>query len=84
MELLILSVLAVYGITLIISETDAPFGVLYKLREKYDMLSCFICVSVWVSALVSLYTVSNFGEWLLHTFAFSGAAILLNRLSNDY
>jgi len=49
----------------------------YIAEFIYEQLSCFWCVSIWVSIIVTLIAVSNF--WLaLIPFALSGASILIS------
>lgn len=83
---LIFSTLAVYGVTTIITEADGPFGVFYKLRQInwLSALQCFICASVYVAAVTSLFIATNLAEWLIFTFGLSGAAILAHKLSGEY
>lgn len=75
-------ILANFALTLILVEQDGPYGVIYKLRQKLKALKCMTCTSVWVGALLALTDASNILEWLILTFALSGATIILDRIIN--
>lgn len=83
---LILSAFAVYGVTTIITEADGPFGIFYRLRqlEWLGALQCFMCTSVYVAAVTSLFVASSLPEWVIFTFGLSGAAILAHKLTGEY
>lgn len=83
---LILSAFAVYSITTILTETDGPMGLIYKLRELkwLTALRCFMCASVYVSAVTSLLVSGSLKEWAIYTFGFSGVSILAHKLAGEY
>ena len=50
--ILILMILAVYGVTTILTETVGPYNILYKLRRvEWLPFACFYCTAFWVSLL---------------------------------
>ena len=77
------SLLATYGLTLILTEADGPFGVLYKLRHLKGLgaLKCFVCTSVWVGALFALLTTQSALEFVIYALGYAGGAIVLHRLT---
>lgn len=79
---ILLSILATYGVTKMIVDSDGPWGIFYKLRRVswLGALECYLCLSVYIGAVVALYSAHNVLQWVLYTFAFSGGAILLNKL----
>jgi Na+/H+ antiporter NhaD/arsenite permease-like protein len=81
METLI-SILVVYCVTHFLVELDGPFDIFLKLqRVKWlGALHCFSCCSVYVAAVVALYSTHTPLEWLVHTFAYAGAAIIIHEI----
>lgn len=82
--LYILSALAVYRISLMVTDDHGPLGVFDKLRSwtsrsKYELvrLTCFRCTSVLVALPVSLL----FTYWFITWFALAGAALIILELT---
>lgn len=52
-------ILATYAITLTLTESEGPFGAIYKLRtnkavDNFGLLNCFLCTAFWVSLIICL------------------------------
>jgi len=86
---LVLSVLAVWRITHLLSKEDGPFDIIYAIRKKAgagffgSLLDCFYCTSVWVSLPFGLWTGIGWPEKLLYWAALSGAACLLEQATTS-
>jgi hypothetical protein len=84
-----LAVLAVWRITHLICLEEGPWGVCSRLRriagEGFwgELLHCFYCLSVWVSLPFAIYLPGFWLQKFIGWWAFSGAAILLERVSRD-
>lgn len=84
---LLLGTLGVWRITHLLHAEDGPWKLLTKLRELLgrtllgQLFDCFYCLSLWISAPFAWLTGEDWKERLLLWPAFSGAAILLERVS---
>ena len=84
----IIILLAVWRITHLFQAEDGPFDLIYKLRLFVGdgffgkLMDCFYCLSIWVSIIPAIYFGFSAASILLLTFAFSGGAILLEKLTN--
>jgi hypothetical protein len=82
----ILGVLGVWRMTHLLSAEDGPWEAFVRLRRFAgssiwgEMLDCFYCLSLWVSAPFALLLASTWREALLLWLALSGGAILLERI----
>jgi hypothetical protein len=85
----LLSVLAVWRITYLICQEEGPLGVCSRLRRMAgkgfwgELLHCFYCLSVWVSLPFAIYLPGRWLQKFIAWWGFSGAAILLERVSRD-
>lgn len=83
--LLILGALGVWRITHLLAAEDGPWDLLVRLRRRAgegfwgELLDCFYCLSLWISAPFAVLLGSSWPERLLLWPALSGAAILLER-----
>ncbi|MFT3979686.1 MAG: hypothetical protein QM687_04395 [Ferruginibacter sp.] len=81
----ILSILATWRLTHLLSKEDGPFDWVYFLRIKAgagffgSLLDCFYCVSVWIALPFGLWLGLHWGDKLLYWAAISGAACLLEQ-----
>jgi hypothetical protein len=83
---LILGSLCVWRITHLLAAEDGPWNLVLKLRRGApgfwaDLLDCFYCLSLWVSAPFALLIGQTWLERALLWPALSAGAILLERLS---
>jgi hypothetical protein len=89
MYFLILGVFGVWRVTHLLSQEAGPLEIFSKLRRLAgegfwgQLFSCFYCMSVWVSAPFAILLAQSWKERTLLWLAFSGAAILLERISGD-
>jgi hypothetical protein len=83
----ILAVLATWRITHLIHTEDGPGDVVRRLRVAIGdgwigkAVACFYCLSVWIAIPFAVAVGHGVGEILLAWPAFSGGAILLERLT---
>lgn len=89
--ILLISALATYRLSLMLSSEEGPLAIFARIRRKVPPktnpgrgIRCFICWSVWIAATVTLYLL-----WLgmitkeilpLYWFAVSGAAVLVHEI----
>ncbi|MGJ7032027.1 DUF1360 domain-containing protein [Niabella hirudinis] len=84
----LLSVLAVWRITHLVTKEDGPFDVVFLLRKKAGsrfwgkLMDCFYCTSIWVALPFGYGLGTGWGERFLYWFAVSGAACLLDRATD--
>jgi hypothetical protein len=82
-----LAALATWRITHLLAEEDGPADVVVRLRARLgagqlgSLMDCSYCLSVWVAAPLSLVVARRPREAPLTWLALSGAACLLERLT---
>lgn len=90
---IILGSLAVWRVTHMLFDELGPFGAFARFRAWTatkdetvggiaDLFDCFLCLSVWVGAIASLFISNTLKEFILNTLALSASAILINRVFN--
>lgn len=85
---LVLGILGVWRITHLLQAEDGPWDIIVRLRGRAgvgfwgQLLDCFYCLSVWISAPLALYLGEELGEQILLWPALSAGAILLERVTN--
>lgn len=85
---LILSILAAWRFTHLMSKEDGPFDLIFLLRKKAgagffgNLLDCFYCVSVWISLPFGIWLGNNRIEKILVWWAISGAVCLLEQATS--
>lgn len=72
------AILATFMLTYLVTGSEGPYGVLYKLRQSLPLFKCFVCTSVWAGGFIALFMTPVFYEWPLFALAFSGGAVLIN------
>ena len=83
----VLGVLATWRIAHLFAEEDGPFDVVVRFRSVLGdgffgrMLDCFYCLSMWVAAPVAFFVGRTPVELVFTWLALSGAACLLERVS---
>jgi Protein of unknown function (DUF1360) len=81
----IISCLAVWRVSHLLSEENGPFDLLYKLRKDVgvgffgSLLNCFYCCSIWVAMPFAIYCGKDWVEKFVLWFALSGAACLAQK-----
>ena len=81
-------VIVVWRLTHLISAEDGPFDLIFKLRKLLGnsflgkLMDCFYCLSIWVGLAVALFAGTNIPEIIILVFYYSGASILLEKLTN--
>ncbi|MGA8030704.1 MAG: DUF1360 domain-containing protein [Bryobacteraceae bacterium] len=86
----VLAVLAVWRVTHLIANESGPWDVFLKLRQLggpgiiAELLSCFYCLSIWVSLVFVWFIPGGVIERIVTWLALSGAAILLERATGDH
>lgn len=82
--------LAVWRITHLLAKEDGPWDMIFKLRKQLgqgfwgSLLDCFYCLSIWVALPFGWGEGSTVQEKLLWWLAFSGAACLLEKVTNRF
>jgi hypothetical protein len=83
----VLGAVAVWRITHLFHAEDGPWDILVHFRRLLgnsifgQAADCFYCLSLWIALPFAIMFGHNFGEQFLLWWAFSGAAILLERFS---
>jgi hypothetical protein len=84
----IAAILATWRVAHLLSEEDGPFDIVFMLRKKAaagfwgGLLSCFFCVSVWVSIPFGLWLGNTVIEKIVFWLAVSGGAGVLYKLTD--
>jgi hypothetical protein len=85
----IIATLAAWRITHLLSAEDGPADVIVRVRVRLGdgivgrLLDCFYCLSLWVAAPIALIVCRSLVERLVTWVALSGAACLIERVTND-
>jgi hypothetical protein len=88
LEKYLLLVVVVWRITHLLSAEDGPFDLVFKIRKWLGnsflgkLMDCFYCLSIWIGLLAALYTGETAMQVVLFCFYYSGASILLEKLTN--
>lgn len=53
-EQMIILGLATTWVVLAVTRSDGAFGVFYKARQRFKLLDCHICLSIWVAMILYL------------------------------
>jgi len=86
LEFLIIT-LAIWRITHLLQAEDGPWDIIFKLRKAMgnsffgSMMDCFYCLSIWISLPFGLFMEKNWLHRIILWVAFSGASILLQKIS---
>jgi hypothetical protein len=81
-------VIVVWRITHLISSEDGPFDSIIACRKWLGnsffgkLMDCFYCLSIWVGLLCALFAGGHTVEVVLLTCYYSGAAILIEKVTN--
>jgi hypothetical protein len=83
-----LLVIVVWRLTHLISAEDGPFDLIIKLRKAAGqsffgkLMDCFYCLSIWIGLAAAFLASRNAKEIIILCFYYSGASILLEKLTN--
>jgi hypothetical protein len=82
----VLPVLATWRLGHLLWAEDGPWDLVTKVRRwaadhGTRLFDCFYCLSLWVAFPIALLVTHSFAAGLLDWLAFSGAAILLERVT---
>lgn len=84
---IVLSALAVWRISHLVSAEDGPFDIVYRLRRWLGagfwgkLMDCFYCSSVWVALPFGCWLGNDWKERVLTWVALSGAACLAEQIT---
>lgn len=87
-EKYVVLVIVVWRITHLLSMEDGPFDVVFKVRKWLGnsffgkLMDCFYCLSIWMGLLAAIYAGNTAMEIALLCLYYSGASILLEKLTN--
>jgi hypothetical protein len=88
--LFVLSILATWRLTHLLSKEDGPWNMIYHIRKAAgagffgSLLDCFYCLSIWVALPFGIWLGNNWWEKILYWWALSGGACLLEQLTASY
>jgi Protein of unknown function (DUF1360) len=84
----IMSVLAVWRLTHLLSKEDGPFNLIFKLRKQIGqgffgaLLDCFYCLSIWIAIPFGIWVANDIMEKIICCLALSGGACIIEKLIN--
>ena len=84
----IVLVIVVWRLTHLIGAEDGPFDLIFKLRKLCGnsffgkLMDCFYCLSIWIGILAAVYVSRNWETIIMLALYYSGASILLEKLTN--
>ena len=85
----LVAALAIWRVTHLLALEDGPADVVVRLRARLGsglagtLMDCFKCLSLWIAAPAALFISRKPLNWLFTWLALSGAACLLERLSQQ-
>jgi len=88
LEKYLLLVIVVWRLTHLISTEDGPFDSIIKLRKWVGnsffgkLMDCFYCLSIWIGLACACFAGRSITELIMLTLYYSGASILLEKLTN--
>ena len=83
----VLAVLATWRVTHLLANEDGPADLVVRFRALLGtsiagrLMDCFYCLSIWIAAPAALFVTHRPLEWTMTWLALSGAACLLERIS---
>ena len=86
----ILAVLATWRLTHLLAEEDGPADLVVRFRALLGngfagkLMDCFYCLSLWIAAPAALFVTHRPLQWLINWLAISGAACLLQRITQHH
>lgn len=76
---LLLTALAAYWLTMAVTQSDGPYLLFARARQRFTLLECVICIAIYASALV--YAVYFIIPALVAIMAIAGLVTALNAFS---
>ena len=86
-HLFLLSTLAVWRVSHLLSQEDGPFDLVIRFRKLFgqgffgSLLDCFFCLSMWVSVPFAVWLAADWKEGVVTWLALSGGACILFKLT---
>lgn len=90
MEFFILSILATWRLTHLLSKEGGPWDMIFHIRKAAgagffgNLLDCFYCLSIWIAFPFGIRLGHNWWEKILYWWALSGAACLAEQLTASF
>jgi hypothetical protein len=84
----LLAALAVWRLAHLVAYEHGPWDMLHRLRRRLSnhalgrVAACFYCLSLWIAVPLAWFLRFDLAESIVGWFALSGAAILLERITN--
>lgn len=83
METLI-TIFAVYMVANLLTQTNGPADIFFKLQRKFEGFQCFLCTSVYISALLSPFITDGLVNIFIYTFGLAGGATIIYWIEENY
>lgn len=80
--------IVIWRLTHLFSSEDGPFDLIFKFRKLLGnsffgkLMDCFYCLSIWIGLAGASYAGNNTEEIIILCLYYSGAVILLEKLTN--
>ena len=90
LEKYLVMVIVVWRVTHLISSEDGPFYLIIRLRKLAGnsffgkLMDCFYCLSVWMGLAAAFVETHRWQEVIILCLYYSGASILLEKLTNKH
>lgn len=88
LEKYLLLVIVVWRVTHLLSSEDGPFDLIFRFRKLLGnsffgkLMDCFYCLSIWIGLAGAFIVEHRATTIILLCLYYSGAAILLEKLTN--
>ena len=88
LEKYLVLVIVTWRLTHLISAEDGPFDLIIKIRKLAGnsffgkLMDCFYCLSIWMGLLAAFYVSREAIEIIILCLYYSGASILLEKITN--
>ena len=84
----LISTLAIWRLSYLLTQEDGPFDVVFKLRKLLghgffgSLLDCFYCLSLWISIPFAVLLTNEWLDGIIIWLALSGGASILFNISD--
>lgn len=88
LEKYVILTIVIWRLTHLISAEDGPFDLIIKIRKLAGntffgkLMDCFYCLSIWIGLIMAWYAGDGVEEIIILCFYYSGASILLEKITN--